>query len=80
MNIQITNHDKYNLVRKVWNYGADLVNENRIDGHLSISFIEENKEYTVAKFGITDNSDLEQEYGFKFVSHEENIDNNKYYF
>jgi len=80
MNIQITNQEKYDAVIKVWNYGANLVDENRVDGHLSIISLEKDKEWTTAKFGVTSNSDLEDEYGFKFVSDELNIDNNKYYF
>ena len=80
MNIQITDNDKYNAVIKVWNYGAKLVDDDRVDGHLSIIHREDNKEFATAKFGITTNFDLEDEYGFRFVEHENNIDNNKYYF
>ena len=80
MNIQVTNQEKYNTVIKVWNYGAKLISKERVDGHLSIISLEDNKEWTTAKFGVTCNSDLESEYGFKFVSDELNIDNNKYYF
>lgn len=80
MNIQVINQEKYNTVKKVSNYGAKLVNNECVDGHLSIIYIENGKEWTAAKFGITCNSDLENKYGFKFVSHEKNISNNKYYF
>lgn len=80
MNIQITDTIKYENVKRVWNYGAQLIDENRVDGHISITFLEEDKVYTTAKMGMTHNIDLQEEYGFRFVSHEENIDNNKYYF
>lgn len=80
MNIKIINKEKYNAVKKVSNYGAKLINSQQVDGHLSIVYLEKGKTWTAAKFGITCNSDLENEYGFKFVSHEKNINNNKYYF
>lgn len=41
MNIQVTNVEKYNFVRKIWNYGADLISDERVDGHLSILTLED---------------------------------------
>lgn len=80
MNIEITDPDKYKNVKKVVNYGAKLIDYGRVDGHLSIIYIEDEKEWTSAKFGMTSNTSLEAEYGFRFVGNEKNTDNRKYYF
>lgn len=80
MNIQVTNPKKYNNVRRVYNYGARLNKHGDVDGHLSIIYTEEGEEWTAALMGCRSNESLEEEYGFRFVSHEKNIDNRKYYF
>lgn len=81
MNIQVTNTEKYSNVRKVWNYGASLREDHDlVDGHLSIIYTEDGEEWTAALMGARSNASLEEEYGFRFVSHENNIDNRKYYF
>ena len=79
MNIQVTNKEIYNKVKKVWNYGLTF-KDDRVDGHLSIVYTEDGKTWTDARFGITTNEDLQNDYGFKFVDHEQGIDNMKYYF
>lgn len=80
MNIEITNTEKYKNVKRVYNYGAKLIDSKRVDGHLSIVYTENGTDWTSAKFGMTSNSDLENEYGFRFVGNKKNIDNRKYCF
>lgn len=79
MNIQVTGPKKYSNVKKVANYGARLVDNDHVDGHLSITYMDGVEEYTLAIFGVTSNADLDEEFGFRFVSHHDNIDNQKYY-
>lgn len=81
MNIQVTNPDKYSNVIRVWNYGARLVvDKDTVDGHLSIIFSQDGKEWAAVLMGAISNESLDEDYGFRFVSHENNIDNRKYYF
>lgn len=79
MNIQVTDPNKYKKVKKVQNYGACLRDDAYVDGHLSIVYIEDGILWTSASFGAKPNSDLEKEFGFRFVTHENHIDNSKYY-
>ncbi len=78
MNIQIINSEKYKAVIEVLNEDARLKTQNSVEGRFEITYTENGSEWTSPKVGITYNSDLEEDFGFRFVSHKTNIDNSKY--
>lgn len=81
MNIQVTDQQKYNNVKRVWNYSAILTEHDFIDGHIAIRYIEDGQDYTEAMFGVRSNTSLEIQFGFRFVQYKKgmdiNIDNRK---